>query len=325
MVRSADARPRAPRHEPARRSGPTFAYRAALVVVAAALGAGAAAGGPLTAVIVSAGPPVFGQALAGVQRGLGESVPVFDLASIAAQEVASRLAAERPRVIIAIGSDAMRVAEQADARVPIVAVLVPHLERAPADAARTVYGIGLFAPASALLGQIAKLAPRARTLWTIYSPASTGESVQRLRAAAPSAGYLLVATEAADAAAAVRALRSPPEGVGAFVMLPDPVVRNSAFDQALLRLAFERRFPAVGASRADVRAGALFALQLDPKAIGAQAADVARDLLRSPTPPEPGVVPPSGYVLVINAATARHLGIEIPDPVRKQAAEVLGE
>jgi ABC-type uncharacterized transport system substrate-binding protein len=279
----------------------------------------------LPAVIVSEGAPVFRQALAGVQRVLGHEVTVFDLASSSPDEVAGRVTSAHPRAIIAIGPGATKVAERVDRRTPLVVVLAPNAAPSASVGPRPLYVVALFAPWDALLNELATLLPKARTLWTIYSSATSRAAVERLRTAAERSGYRLVATEVPDAGAAARALQSPPEEVGAFLLLPDPVVRNAAFDQAALRLSFERRFPVVGASRADVRSGALFALQLDPEALGAQAAEIARTVLRSATPPAPGVVPPAGYALVLNAATAHNLGLEIPDAVRRHAAEVLGQ
>jgi putative ABC transport system substrate-binding protein len=280
---------------------------------------------PPAVVVVSEGAPVFRQALVGVQRVLGQDVSVFDLASASPDEVAGRVASAHPRAIIAIGPSATKVAERVDGRTPVIAVLAPNAAPSASVGQRPLYVVALFAPWEPLLNELAALLPRARTLWTIYSSGTSRMAVERLRAAAERTGYRLVATEVPDAGGAARALQSPPEDVGAFLLLPDPVVRNAAFDQAVLRLSFERRFPVVGASRADVRSGALFALQLDPDALGAQAADIARTVLRSATPPAPGVVAPAGYVLVLNAATAHNLGLEIPDAVRKHAAEVLGQ
>ncbi|MSP60431.1 MAG: hypothetical protein EXR72_08825 [Myxococcales bacterium] len=57
-------------------------------------------------------------------------------------------------------------------------------------------------------------------------------------------------------------------------------------------------------SAADVRAGALFALQLDPQALGAQAADLARRaVVRAPAGRVERVAP-AGSRMVWNASTA---------------------
>ncbi|HSK90119.1 MAG TPA: ABC transporter substrate binding protein, partial [Euzebyales bacterium] len=276
-------------------------------------------GAAKTVVITSADAAVFEQALAGVKRRLGD-IPIVRLDS-----GPPTVALPNAEVVIAIGSKALDLAAQSPPRVRIVAVLVPdsdpvftRLKDRPVDV------VGLYAPPDALLDYLRKLVPRARHVWTIHSPA-TASIQSKLELAVENAGCSLTATDVSDAGAAVRALRNPPEAVDAFVMLPDPVVRNSAFDQTLLRLAFERRVAVVGASSFDVRAGALYALQLDAQALGEQAAVLAnRTVVRTSTSKNEPLAP-LGVKFVLNMATARRLGISVPDDLRRQAAEVFGQ
>lgn len=284
----------------------------------AASGAARAAG-PRIAVLVSPGAEAYRQALAGARRELGGAAAVVELGEDDAE--AAPPALEGAAAVVAIGADALRVAERLDRSIAVVSVLAPGVaaERPP----RPVYGVEPFAPPADVLRDLAELVPGALPLWTIHSERTPPAVLAQLRDAAAERGRRLVATAVLDAAGAARALRSPPDEVGAFLLLPDPVVRNAAFDEALLRLSFERRFAVVGASRADVKAGALLALLLEPEALGAQAAVLARRILAGPPPP-PALVPPAQLSLVVNVAAAERLGLQLPGAVQQRAAEVLG-
>jgi putative ABC transport system substrate-binding protein len=106
-------------------------------------------------------------------------------------------------------------------------------------------------------------------------------------------------------------------------MLPDRVVRNATADRVVVRLGFDRRVPVVGVSSNDVRAGALLALQLDPRSLGRQAARLARKIAAPPAHGAPEIVVPEGYKRVLNLATAQRLGVNLTEEVRR-GAEVIG-
>jgi len=276
------------------------------------------------AIVAQGNVPAFAAAAAGAHAGLPDAVLV-DVAPMSAEEGADRLASEHPEVIVAVGPLALQAAVRSSRTTPIVFLMVaePKAIVGPPEG-RRLEGVGLHVPPERLLAELKKLRPEARNLWTVYSEGESGPIVDKLRSAATSLGLSLDATESNDAADALRHLLSPPSNVDACLMLPDRVVRNAAADQALLKIAFARRFPVAGVSTADVRAGALLALQLDPHAMGAQAAGLARQVGTRPATNKIEVVPPSGYRLVVNIATAHQLGISVPPEVQS-AAEVLGK
>ncbi|MBI5544653.1 MAG: hypothetical protein HY901_12245 [Deltaproteobacteria bacterium] len=275
-------------------------------------------------VITDSRVPVFRDASAGARAVLGDEARVHDLADSSPEEIQARLSSDRPEAVIAVGPSAVRVAAGAAPGTPVVFLLVANAQ-ATADtlAGRPVRGIALNVPPEPTLQLLRRIAPKARGLWTIYSQRASGGFVDKLQGVATAAGYSLQKTEVPDAASAARALSAPPPRVDATILLGDTVVRNAAFDQALMRLAFSRGFPVVGASRSDVRAGALFAFQLDAEALGRQAAGLARSPGKGG--PESVIVPPAGSRLVLNMATARNLGLTIPEDVRQSAVEVFGE
>lgn len=275
------------------------------------------------AVLVSPGAMAYRQALAGAQRALDGRAAVIDLAYAGADAARAALVGAGVRAVVAIGPAALALAERLSSTTTVIAVLVPEAAAAPLDPARPVLGVEPFAPPADVLREVAAVSPPG-TLWTVVSGRTPPALLDGLRAAVAARGWRLIECRVPDAAAAAQALRDPPPEVGAFLLVPDPVVRNAAFDEALLRLSFERRFPVVGTSRADVQAGALLALLLEPEGLGAQGAALARRALEPAGPPPPARVPPSHLSLIVNAATAERLGLHLPRELLRRAAEVLG-
>lgn len=274
-----------------------------------------------TGVITDSRVPIYSEALKGVREALKGDERAYDLAELAPEEIKQRLARDDLDAVIAIGASSVQVAMRAPPQTPVVLVLVPNAEEhAYAKEGRPTRAISLQVPPEPILATLRRLAPGARDLWTIYSERISGSLVERLRGAAEEAGFTFEGKAVLDPAGAASAVGIPPSHVGAFFLLGDPVVRNMAFDRALLRLSFARRFPVVGSSRDDVRSGALFAFQLDAVALGRQSVELARA-------PHDGrvVVPPTGYHLVLNVTTARNLGLTVAEDVRRSAGEVFGE
>lgn len=278
-------------------------------------------------VVTDSRVPIFVDALIGVRAAPDDDVRVYDVSERSPEELKEAVSRDRPNAVIAIGPTAVPVAKAAPTGAAVVLLLNPKAETdAKAFSGRPLKAIALNVPPESTLKMLRRIAPQARQLWTIYSERSSGSVVGRLDSAAAAAGYSLTKTKVTDAAAAARALGEPPPRVDASVLLGDAVVRNAAFDEGLLRLAFSRQFPVIGASRTDVQAGALFAFQLDAEALGLQAAKLARALTREPgTTSGPTLLPPAGYQLVLNVATARTLGLTIPQDLRRQASELFGE
>jgi putative ABC transport system substrate-binding protein len=269
------------------------------------------------AIVVAGDIPAFREAVDGARAVLPQA-RVYGGAGAAAQ-----LAIDHPEVIIAVGADALKIASALRPMPPVVFLLVanPQAVVGPLEG-RPLTGIALTMSPNVVLQVLRKLVPKARQLWTVYSRQETGRQIEQLRAATAKEGFNLTTSEAGDAATALRHLLSPPQTVDAYVMLPDRVVRNTAADEALIKMAFERHFVVVGSSAADVRRGALFALQLDAHALGRQAGELARGIASAQAGAHPAMVNPVGYRLILNASSADYLGISVPADVQENAAVI---
>jgi putative ABC transport system substrate-binding protein len=110
-------------------------------------------------------------------------------------------------------------------------------------------------------------------------------------------------------------------GPDVLVILSSPlVVANRA---AMAALALKARLPSITLFRVYAEAGGLMAYGPDPYALGRQAAIYVDKILKGAKPADLPVQQPAKLELVVNAKTARALGIELPFSILARADEVI--
>jgi len=91
----------------------------------------------------------------------------------------------------------------------------------------------------------------------------------------------------------------------------------------IIDLVARKRVPAIYAWPQHVRAGGLMSYSVDQAELWRDAADFVNSLLRGTRLEELPIQQPSRYVMSINLATAKALGITIPREVLVRATEVI--
>jgi len=106
-------------------------------------------------------------------------------------------------------------------------------------------------------------------------------------------------------------------GAQGLVILADPV--TFAHRRRLADLAIQHRLPAMGSLRAYAGAGSLLSYWADSAELEARAASYVDRILKGARPAELPVEQARKYELVVNATTARALGMTIPPSLRLRA------
>jgi putative ABC transport system substrate-binding protein len=111
------------------------------------------------------------------------------------------------------------------------------------------------------------------------------------------------------------------EGMQALVTNPDGL----AFTQRELiaKLAIKKRIPLASWSRVTLNAGALMSYGVDDNAISRRAAAYVDKVLKGARPVELPVEQPTKFVFLINARTAKAIGMQIPETLLARADEVI--
>lgn len=249
-----------------------------VVVFTGALAARAAMSG--APVIVVSEQSVFKEAAAGAKRALPEA------RTIAADDVLAGGVGDAS-VVIAIGPLAVRAVSRlgADVSPPVVACLAPSGRGLPSDA--TV--LPLYPSTREALSTVREIVPRAKRVALFRSPSHAFAKNE-----AEALGFVVVEPEGGVAltTAIDRALSATD-----LVWIPDPSAfsRDPVALEYLVKSAVARGVPVVGANRAMVERGALFALVPDPARVGAAAGTLADARRRGAVLPE---IPATTQILV---------------------------
>ena len=283
------------------------------------------------------GEPAFWQGMRDLGYIEGKSIVVDrrsadgDLARLPA--LAVELAKLRPDIIAAIATASAIAAQQATATIPIVMVgvsdpvssgLVGNLARPGGN----VTGTSL--QANAVVGKqielIHQLLPNATRIAALWNPANVIHQ-QLMLSEALAAGArqrLLVRIGEVRAAkeldSAFTTLES--ERPDAVLMLADSMFISNA--ARIGELALAHRLPVIsGGSGVLAQAGILATYGADVADVARRSAAYVQKILRGAKPGDLAVELPTKFELIINARTAKALGIHVPASVLTRADEVI--
>jgi len=234
-------------------------------------------------------------------------------------------------VLVASFNDAIAAAQRATRTIPIVMLnsLSPVEQGFVASLARpggNITGTAWSSPETAakILSVLKEAAPRAKRVALIGNPAMLG------------AHDFGVVTEKAAAALGIEAQffsATKPEEVApmlARVAAAKPQALYVALDTVLageMRViadfALKRKLPAIGTVEQFADAGGLLSYGPDFMEIGLHTAEYVARILGGAKPADLPVVLPSKYELLINARTAKAIGLKVPQSLLLQASRVI--
>ena len=220
-----------------------------------------------------------------------------------------------PRVVVAMGVEALRSVIATGTRSHILATLVPRTlyERILRETSTGTLGplsaIYLDQPISRQLDLIRLALPQAKRISVLLGPDS-GIHQPWLASAAATARLELAVAHVSSASMLPTALQSVLEGSDVFLALPDAMVFNNSSISSLLLSSYRAQVPMVAFSPAYVKAGALISLHSTPGQIGTQAAALVRAMLDGEIS-KPVTQYPSAFSVSVNVYVARSLNMTL--------------
>jgi putative ABC transport system substrate-binding protein len=183
-------------------------------------------------------------------------------------------------------------------------------------------GVKLSASQDRRLELFLRIAPNIERVFVPFNPddSAPASAVAQIVNLAPALGIELVLGEARSDEEVVDLLVELPEDIDAIFLVPDSTVNARLTD--IVALASARKLPLSGPSTAQVEEGALTTYGFIHEAAGAQAARIADRILRGANPGEMPVET-TEYYLAINLATAKTIGLEIPDEILQEAEIII--
>lgn len=286
---------------------------------------------PVITVVLSQEIEPYRQTLDGLQRAFQgrQPIPRFRVVSMPEEATAAGKASFLSDIdpdsdlIVAIGARAARALRGRNLGAPLMVAAGADSgtrEGAP-GADHVVAGVSIEFPFAQQFQVLRSVAPRARTIGTIYARENR-PLVVAAAAAAKNAGLTLSSVEITSVKEIPAALDGLIGKVDALWALPDATVFSRETASYIILQTLRHRVPLMGFSQNSVKAGALVALYCDFQDVGLQAGLMARDILEGKRPASGESVPPRKALLAINLRVADVIGLTIPADVRKRANSI---
>ena len=250
-------------------------------------------------------------------------------------ELPRRILEKRPKIILAVGTDAVKVVHAHYARIPqtqqtpvvFLQVIDPVGEGLIQSAERSgtrFAGVALIIRPQRQLSALLDVAPEAKRVGVIYNPkdAVSVRLIEQAREDAARIGVALHETPLEQTAQIGDALKSLEGRVDALWLIPDPVCAAPEPSQRVLEFAERHRLPVLAFTGAFVQRGALVATGVDMAEQGALAAEQVMRILDGEPPESLPLLTPRRTLTFYNLKTARQLSLTIPDMLLNLAAKV---
>lgn len=301
---------------------------AALAVAAGVAGAAPPKREVRVFVLVSQEAPPFQAAVAGLKRALQtpELKPEIEVIPLRGDAEQAGAAVQRARqgqaqIIVTLGSLATQAAAREVREIPIVAGLIlsaDDLGKAP-NATAVILEFSV----ETEFRWLQRLLPGEKNVAVLYNAAENQVRVDAAVRAAKGLGLVLNARKLESPKELPDALDALTNHADVIWGLADQVVLTPQTAQPILLFSMRNRIPFVGLSENWVKAGALYALDRDYEDIGAQCGELAVKVLQGAPPSGLAAVPPRKVVYSINLRTARHMKLDIPPGVLRDARAVI--
>jgi putative ABC transport system substrate-binding protein len=244
---------------------------------------------------------------------------------------AAELVALAPDVILSAATPAVGALQQATRTVPIVFVtvvdpvgagIVPNLARPGGNT--TGFTLFEYVIGGKWLEQLKEIAPGVMRVAVLRDSASSSGIGQfaAIQSAASSFGVELVPLSGHDGAEIERGVTAFARSAnGALIVTASTLAR--VHRELIIKLAAQHRLPAIYSDRVFVAGGGLISYGPDRVDHFRRAAGYVDRILKGEKPGDLPVQAPTRYQIAINLATAKALGLTVPDTLLARADEVI--
>lgn len=278
------------------------------------------------AVVQGARIPAYEAAVAGFEQELLRDIPTGGVKRIEPHtfttyilsetankvELRQEIGRHRPDLILAVGSSSLGLVKNIGP-IPVVYLLVPFPELLVSKQDQ-VTGVGMLILAARQLAAFKKILPDNDRIGLLYTAANTDRFVAEAMVAARQQGLNLIALPIQESREVPGLLAGMRSDINAFWMLPDPAVVTPQTIDAIMLFSLENRVPVLTFSEKYLDLGAVLAVSFEPRDLGRQAGELAREIIRgrpvSALPPRMAEQVKS----MINRMAADKLGIRVHDP-----------
>lgn len=232
----------------------------------------------------------------------------------------------KPTLILTVGSSATQLARSEFEDIPIVftSVMYPSLSgfvESMSRPGKNVTGASLDIPLKIQFKTFKDIVPNLKRIGVLYS-VNTAPLIAPAAAEARRMGLELVAVRVNESKELPGAIDSLARNTDGIWSLADPGLFNPQSTRYILLNTMRKGIPFMGFSRHVVESGALFALDVDYKAVGQQAGHIANRVIAGEKPAGISVTMADVIWFHYNEKTAKHIKVPIPSDMIAVAKEV---
>jgi putative ABC transport system substrate-binding protein len=224
----------------------------------------------------------------------------------------------RPLMVLAVGLEALTVASEIKT-IPVMSLMVLN-PPASAFSQKNTTTVLMSIPPEKQFAVLREALPGAKTIGVVYNPERSGKTVARAKEAAMKSGLTLVTREVDDPRQVPVLIDTLRGTVDVYWMLPDLTVVTPETVEYLLLFSLEDGVPILTFSEKYVEMGALLSVGIDAYDLGAQAGELAAQIIsRAGEKTGAGAVWPRKSAVVINMSVAEKLRIKLGEHVLLKA------
>jgi putative ABC transport system substrate-binding protein len=295
----------------------------AILMISAAL-VGSAGAAEKIAVLVSSKEAPLEEALKGFQGQLDKAAVQADYevhrldGSVArAGKAVQAVKKSGAKLVLTLGPLATDAAIKEIPDIPIVACMVPRSDNLKKSA--NVTGVGLEFSLEVQTSWLQVLMPTAKNVGVIYNPEENQTRVETAGRIMQNMGLMLVAQEVRSPQDVPGALEGLAKRVDILWGLTDTVAMTPKTAKNVLLFSVRNSIPFVGLSPTWVKDGALYALEWDNADVGAQAGDMAIEVLKGTPPSAIPTASPRKVYYALNLKAAQQMNINFSDQLVRGA------
>jgi len=249
----------------------------------------------------------FDEASRGFRSACRDKSITVVVSGAAGVDVLKTVREERPRLILAIGADALNRVKKIR-EIPIIYTMVLNPEKI-AGRVENIAGVNMNVPPEKYLGLMARLNLPDLRVGILYDPAQTGSMLENIRQKAVAKGIEITAIEVHNPGEVSEKLAKMKGTFNLFWMIPDPTVVTPETVESLLLFSRQSGLPVVTFAGKYVDGGALLSLDISSFDLGKQAGEMANKVLGGTRVAELPETEARMAILRVNRKIAENLGI----------------
>jgi putative ABC transport system substrate-binding protein len=253
-------------------------------------------------------------------KGFNALAVVYNLKEKDAATISGLVAAQKPDIVLAVGSEAANLLKSGLGAFPGVYTLVSN--NAEFDSANET-GISIDIPAALRVEKIKSVLPNVKRVGVLYSPASES-SFDEISAACKAAGLSAVGRQVNNEAEFIPAVHDLMGGqADCLMMILDTKIYFGQTVKTMLLEGIKNKVPVIGISAVFTKAGALMSVDCDYHDVGRQAGELGARILGGEKPSVVKSQRPCKAHYSLNTLVANQLGISLSGTAVSGAAEAV--